>query len=68
VKTGISMDMLQAMIILTQTKTGSPLEIFQLPVLENVLSIFITAAILRLVQGLILFVLITDYLDINYYF
>ena len=48
------------MVILTQTETGSPLEVFQLPVFENVLSIFITAAMLRLLQGLILFIVSWD--------
>lgn len=41
---------LQAMIILSWSETSSPLDVFQLSVFENVLSIFITAAILRLLQ------------------
>lgn len=41
---------LQAMIILSWNKSGSPLDVFQMSVFENVLSIFITAAILRLLQ------------------
>ncbi|KAI5078937.1 hypothetical protein GOP47_0006608 [Adiantum capillus-veneris] len=41
---------LQAMIILSWNHKGNPLDVFELSVFENVLSIFITAAILRLLQ------------------
>ncbi|KAH6557053.1 hypothetical protein KP509_1Z138200 [Ceratopteris richardii] len=41
---------LQAMIILSWNADGNPLHVFELSVFENVLSIFITAAILRLLQ------------------
>eukprot|EP01018_Ginkgo_biloba_P036440 Gb_08787 [translate_table: standard] len=44
---------LQAMIIVAWNGSGSPMDIFQIDLFKQVLSIFITAAILRLIQGVL---------------
>lgn len=44
----------QAMIIMACHDLESPLQMFDTPILEDIMSIFITSAVLKLVQGLML--------------
>lgn len=43
------------MIIMASHDLASPLEVFEATVLEDIMSIFITSAVLRLIQGVMLF-------------
>lgn len=43
----------QAMIILACHDVGSPLKIFDAEIFQDILSIFITSAILKLIQGIV---------------
>ena len=42
----------QAMIIMACHDVGSPLQVFDAVILEDIMSIFITSAILKLIQGM----------------
>ncbi|CAK9177254.1 unnamed protein product [Ilex paraguariensis] len=46
---------LQAMIIMASHDLESPLQVFEAAILEDVMSIFITSAVLKLVQGVMQF-------------
>ena len=49
----------QAIIIVACHDPGSPLQLFDAKVFEDVISVFITSAFLKLIQGMLLMIVIT---------
>lgn len=50
----LTLNLCQALIIMAFHDVDSPLQVFEATILEDVMSIFITSAVLKLVQGLLL--------------